>query len=152
MAARCSRPRAALQLDARTLDGGAKGAAMPDATAEFFEGLSKRGSEPMLGRTKATVRFDIADGGKTEHWLLGIDEGKLDVSHGTGDADCVISADKAAFDRVASGSTNAMASLLRGAIVVDGDPRLIVRVQRLFPAPTGMPETAGDRSVGKRRG
>jgi putative sterol carrier protein len=125
---------------------------MPDATAAFFEDLSKRGAEPLLGRTKATIRFDIADDGRTEHWLVGIDNGSLDVSHASGEADCIISAEKSAFDRVASGQTNAMASLLRGAIAVDGDPRLIVRVQRLFPAPTGMPKTAGNRSVGKRRG
>jgi putative sterol carrier protein len=124
---------------------------MPDATAAFFEDLSKRGPEPLLGKTKATIRFDIADDGRTDHWLLGIDHGALDVSHAEGEADCIISAEKAAFDRIASGQTNAMASLLRGAIAVDGDPRLIVRVQRLFPAPTGMPKTAGDRSVGKRR-
>jgi len=124
---------------------------MPDATAAFFEDLSNRGAEPLLGKIKATYRFDIADDGRTDHWLVGIDNGSLDVSHSAGDADCIISADKAAFDRVASGSTNAMASFLRGAITVEGDPRLIVRFQRLFPAPTGMPETAGDRSVGKRR-
>ena len=69
-----------------------------------------------------------------------------------GEADCIISAEKAAFDKVASGQTNAMASFLRGAMAVEGDPRLLVRMQRLFPAPTGMPETSGDRSVGKRRG
>jgi putative sterol carrier protein len=125
---------------------------MPDVTAAFFEDLSKRGAEPLLGKTKATIRFDIADGGRTDQWLVGIDNGALNVSRESGEADCVISADKAAFDKIAAGRTNAMASLLRGAIVVDGDPRLIVRVQRLFPAPTGMPETAGDRSVGKRRG
>ena len=124
---------------------------MPDATAAFFEDLSKRGPEPLLGKTKATIRFDIADDGRTDHWLLGIDNGVLDVSRASGDADCIISADKAAFDKVASGRTNAMASFLRGALIVDGDPRLIVRLQRLFPAPTAMPETAGDRSVGKRR-
>ena len=124
---------------------------MPDATAAFFEDLSKRGLEPLLGKTKATIRFDIADDGRTDHWLLGIDNGVLDVSRSSGDADCIISAEKAAFDKVASGQTNAMASFLRGALAVDGDPRLIVRVQRLFPAPTSQPETSGDRSVGKRR-
>ena len=125
---------------------------MPDATASFFEDLSKRGMEPLLGKTKATIRFDIADDGRTDHWLLGIDNGVLDVSRSAGDADCIISADKAAFDRVASGSTNAMASFLRGAIIVEGDPRLIVRFQRLFPAPTGERKTASSRVVGKRRG
>jgi putative sterol carrier protein len=124
---------------------------MADATAEFFKGLSTRGPEPLMGKTKATVRFDIADDGRTDHWLLGIDNGALDLSHSEGDADCVISADKASFDKVASGRTNAMAALLRGAIHVEGDPRLIVRVQRLFPAPVGMPDVSGDRAVGRRR-
>ena len=124
---------------------------MPDATADFFEGLSKRGPEPLLGNTKATVRFDIADGGRIDHWLLGIDDGRLDVSRDAGGADCIISVKKDAFDKVAAGRTNAMASFLRGALEIDGDPRLLVRVQRLFPAPVGMPETSGDRSVGKRR-
>jgi len=124
---------------------------MPDTTAEFFEGLAQRGPEPLLGKTKATIRFDIADGSRTDHWLLGIDDGNLDVSRAAGDADCIISVEKDAFDRVATGRTNAMASFLRGALVLDGDPRLLVRVQRIFPAPVGMPETSGDRSVGKRR-
>jgi putative sterol carrier protein len=124
---------------------------MADATAEFFEGLSTRGSEPLLGKTKATVRFDIADDGRTDQWLVGINDGALDVSHAAGDADCVISADKASFDKVASGRTNAMAALLRGSINVEGDPRLIVRVQRLFPAPVGMPDVSGERAVGRRR-
>ncbi len=124
---------------------------MPDATADFFEGLSKRGPEPLLGNTKATIRFDIADGARIDHWLLGIDDGRLDVSRDEGGADCIISVKKDAFDKVATGQTNAMASFLRGALEVDGDPRLLVRVQRLFPAPVGMPQTSGDRSVGKRR-
>jgi putative sterol carrier protein len=125
---------------------------MSDATAEFFKGLAARGPEPLLGKTKATIRFDIADDGATDHWLVGIDSGSLSVSRAASEADCIISADKAAFDKVASGQTNAMASFLRGAMVVDGDPLLLVRMQRLFPAPTGMPETSADRSVGKRRG
>ena len=41
-----------------------------------------------------------------------------------------------------------MAAALRGAMVLDGDPRLLIRVQRLFPAPVGMPESTGPRSMG----
>ena len=55
---------------------------------------------------RATVRFDIVDGGRTDHWLLAIDDGALDVSRAaTSGADCVISANKADFDQVASGQT-----------------------------------------------
>ena len=35
---------------------------MADVTADFFDDLSKRGQEPLLGKMRATVRFDIADG------------------------------------------------------------------------------------------
>jgi putative sterol carrier protein len=124
---------------------------MADATAEFFDGLSRRGHEPLLGKLRATVRFDIVDGKRTDHWMLGLDDGDLAVSRSDGDADCVIQADKAAFDKVASGRTNAMAAYLRGALTLDGEPRLLVRLIRLFPDPVGTPEASGDRAVGKRR-
>jgi putative sterol carrier protein len=124
---------------------------MANATAAFFEGLSARGREPLLGSVRATIRFDIVDGRRADHWLLGLDDGAIDVSHADGEADCIITADKAAFDRVASGRTNAMSAYLRGALTVEGEPRLLVRVQRLFPPPVGMPEGSRGRDVGKRR-
>jgi putative sterol carrier protein len=125
---------------------------MADATAAFFASLSTRGREPFLGRMRATVRFDVVEGERrTDHWLVGIRDGVIDVAHSDGEADCVLRAEKAAFDDIAAGRTNAMAALLRGALEIDGDPQLLVRVQRLFPAPMGMPKTAGDRSVGRRR-
>jgi putative sterol carrier protein len=124
---------------------------MADATAEFFDGLTRRGQEPLLGKLRATVRFDIVDGKRIDHWLLGLKDGVIDVSRADGDADCILTSDKAAFDRVASGRTNAMAAYLRGALTLEGEPRLFVRLQRLFPPPQGMPEVSGDRAVGKRR-
>jgi putative sterol carrier protein len=124
---------------------------MADATAEFFDGLSTRGQEPLLGKVRATARFDIVDPKRTDHWLLGIDDGAINVSRSDGEADCILTAERAEFDKVASGRTNAMAAYLRGALAIEGDPRLLVRLQRLFPAPIGMPEVSGDRAVGKRR-
>jgi putative sterol carrier protein len=124
---------------------------MSDVTADFFDDLAKRGHEPLLGNTRARVRFDVVDGKVTDHWLLGVDNGAMTVSRGEGEADCVIRTDKAAFDRVASGRTNAMAAAIRGVFEVEGDVRLLVRIQRLFPAPVGMPEVSGDRAMGKRR-
>ena len=87
---------------------------MADATADFFDDLSKRGQEPLLGKMRATVRFDIADGDRTDRWLLSVHDGSLAVTRGDGDADCVITADKADFDLVATGRRNPMAAALRG--------------------------------------
>jgi putative sterol carrier protein len=124
---------------------------MADATGDFFDALSARGMEPLVGRTRATVRFDIAEGDLTDHWLVRIHDGAIEVTHADGEADSVIRSEKAAFDEVAAGRTNAMSATLRGALVMEGDPRLLVRVQRLFPAPVGMPANKGARSIGKRR-
>ncbi len=124
---------------------------MADATGDFFADLSKRGQEPLLSKVRATVRFDIVDGGRTDRWLLAIKDGALDVSRGDDEADCIIRANKADFDLVAGGHRNPMATALRGAMTMEGNPRLLIRVQRLFPAPAGMPESTGPRSMGKRR-
>jgi putative sterol carrier protein len=125
---------------------------MADATAEFFDRLQERGREPALGRTTATIRVDLADGPKTEHWLVAIKRGDIAVSHENTPADCVISADRAKFDDIAAGRLNAMAAALRGVLGIEGDASLLVRFQRLFPAPTAPPIGAADRTVGKRRG
>jgi putative sterol carrier protein len=44
-------------------------------------------------------------------------------------------ADRKLFGRMASGKVNAFAAVLRGAITIEGDPRLLVLFQRLLPGP-----------------
>ena len=82
-------------------------------------------------------RFDVVDGSRTERWLVTIEKGKLGVSRRNGAADAVLRADKAFFDRVVAGELNFMAAVLRGEVDVQGDPRLLVLIQRLFPRPSG---------------
>jgi hypothetical protein len=108
---------------------------MADPTAEFFEELRARGHDPLVEDATATVRFDVARGKHTDRWLLRIRKGDLGVSTGDGEADCVISADRTVFDGIVTGTVNTLAALLRGELVVDGDPDLLVLVQRLFPGP-----------------
>jgi putative sterol carrier protein len=104
-----------------------------DPTASFFDALAARGREPLLGNAKCIVRFDVVDRGKTERWFVTIDNAALSVSRRNASADCVVRADKALFDQLATGKKNAVAAVLRGDLAVEGDWRLLVRVQRLFP-------------------
>jgi putative sterol carrier protein len=108
---------------------------MNDATDAFFENLSTRGPEPLLENTTATVRFDITSGKQVDRWYLRINKGDLEVSRDEADADAVLGADRAAFNRVATGEANVLAALLRAEVLVSGDPDLVVLVQRLFPGP-----------------
>jgi putative sterol carrier protein len=106
-----------------------------DSVPRFFEQLGQRGHEPLLAKVTGRVRFDLVNGGRTDQWLMAIDKGSVKVSHEGGAADCVIRADSALFERLCRGEENAMAAVLRGALVCSGDVELLFAAQRILPAP-----------------
>jgi putative sterol carrier protein len=108
---------------------------MTDATTHFFNELGARGHEPGLERVSGTLRFDLTEGRRTARWVVAIDKGDIAVSRRNVKADCVVRATRDLFDRIASGAENAMAAVLRGAVILEGDRALLVPFQRLFPAP-----------------
>jgi putative sterol carrier protein len=108
---------------------------MSEATAQLFEALSNRGSDPLLAKARGTVRFDIVKGRATESWLVRIDKGNIKVSRGARRADTVFRGSRELFADLATGKENAFAARLRGAISVEGDMRLAVLFQRILPNP-----------------
>jgi putative sterol carrier protein len=106
-----------------------------DPTERFFAELEAREHEPLLRKATGTTRIEVVDGRRTRHWLVAVDKGDIAVQASRGAANCVLRADKAVFDRIVSGRLNAVAAVLRGDIAVEGDWRLLVRMQRLFPGP-----------------
>jgi len=111
-------------------------APVSDATADFFAELGQRKHEPLLVKATGTVRLDVLEGKKTDSWFVTIDKGDLTVSRKPSTADTTLRAQKALFDGVATGRLNAVAAMLRGEIAVEGDWRLLVLFQRLFPGPS----------------
>jgi alkyl sulfatase BDS1-like metallo-beta-lactamase superfamily hydrolase len=109
---------------------------MPDITAEFFDDLAQRGQEPLLRNASGTMRFDIADGKKTESWFVTIDKGDLTVSRSADAANSTLVTSKALFDRLASGKASAVAEVLRGTLTIEGDWRLLVLFRRILPGPS----------------
>jgi predicted lipid carrier protein YhbT len=114
-----------------------------DTTTEFFKELADRGHEPLWGKLRGTVRFDLRDGQQTDHWLVQMDSGDVTVSRAERAADCTIRAEKALFERLVRGEANAVAAVLRGAIVCTGDVELLLAIQRVFPGPPKKQQTAG---------
>jgi putative sterol carrier protein len=111
---------------------------MTEPTRAFFTRLAEE-QQPMLRSVSGTVRFDIADGERTEHWYVQIRKGDVTVSHDDGEAECVISADIGTFDEILCGQMNAMAAVLRGAVAMEGRVVLLTALQRLFPGSTEAP-------------
>jgi putative sterol carrier protein len=110
---------------------------MGDATAEFFEGLASRGHEPALEGSAGTIRFDVADGRRTDHWLVVIDRGDVSVSRELAEADAVLRTDPATLDAIVTGRMATLVAFLRGLATVEGDPQRVVVFRRMFPGPPG---------------
>lgn len=109
---------------------------MSSATTDFLAGLAARGHEPLLAKTRGRVCLEVIDGDVEDHSLVSIDNGDIDVVSGSVGADCTLRASREMFDRIVTGELNAVSAVLRGAVVVDGNWELLVRFQRLFPAPS----------------
>jgi hypothetical protein len=106
-----------------------------DGIVRFFGELGRRGHEPLLAKVTGRVRFDLVEGGRTDRWLVAVDKGDTAVSHKGGPVECTIQADRALFERLCRGEENAIAAVLRGALVCSGDVELLFAIQRLFPGP-----------------
>jgi putative sterol carrier protein len=107
---------------------------MADAMTEFMNDLGRRGHDPLLRKVNETVRFDLVNG-KTDRWLVRIENGDVTVSHRGGAADTVIRGSRELFDRMARGGANPVAAVLRGEVGWEGEWKSLVAVQRLFPGP-----------------
>jgi putative sterol carrier protein len=124
---------------------------MTSATEQFFAGLADRRHEPLLGSAAGTLRFDLANDGRTDHWLVRIAKGGLRISRGRSRADCTVLVNADQFEAIVTGRLNAMTAMLRGVLAVDGDYGLLVRFQRLFPPPVAAPAGSRERTAGRQR-
>ena len=127
---------------------------MVDATAKFFADLESDGHQPLLEKASGSLRFELTDGKAVERWRVDVRNGDVAVSHKAGAADCVLRAPKPLFDKLASGRENAMAAVLRGALIVEGNIDLLLAFQRILPSPprrrTAARSTSG-QPTGKAR-
>ncbi|ASW56366.1 SCP2 sterol-binding domain-containing protein [Plantactinospora sp. KBS50] len=113
-----------------------------NATTRFFEDLNRSQHEPLLQKVVGSVRFDLHEAARTEHWVLEIDRGKVRVSREDRETDLVVNSSPGMFEKLVRGEENTIAALLRGAITVTGNALLILRIERLFPGP---PNSLGPR-------
>lgn len=108
---------------------------MTNPTTEFLAELGRRGYLSIYENTQGRLRLDLTHDGDTDTWLVEVDNGRLRVSRTEADADCVIHADRAFFDRVVNGEANALSALLRGMIEIEGDLHLALMLGRVLPGP-----------------
>ncbi len=102
---------------------------MADSTREFFEGLEARVDESKTAGMTNSYVFDIEGAGT---WLVAVDDGKVSVTEGTGDADATISANEETFQKIASSELNATTAYMTGKLKIKGDMGAAMKLQKLF--------------------
>jgi putative sterol carrier protein len=102
---------------------------MAGSAREFFEGLEGRlDPSKTAGMTNSYV-FEI-DGAGT--WRVDVDDGRVSVAEGNGDADATIAASEDTFQQIAAGDLNATTAYMTGKLKVRGDMGAAMKLSRLF--------------------
>jgi putative sterol carrier protein len=114
--------------------------ATSDVVTQFFGAIERQGHVPTLKRCTGTVRFDVADGPRVDHWRLEIAKGDITVLRSDEPADAVVRADRAVVAGMLRGDVNPVAATLRGVVVVEGDWDLVLLCQRIFGSAEFAPE------------
>ena len=102
---------------------------MPDSVRNFFENDLPNIEPSKLGGMSKTYAFDIDGAGQ---WTVAIDDGRLDVSEGLGEADCTISASEETLLKITRGEQNATAAYMTGKLKIKGDMGAALKLQQLF--------------------
>jgi len=102
---------------------------MADAVQDFFANLeSKTDTEKTAGMSNSYV-FDIEGVGE---WKVDVDDGKVTVTEGGGDADVVISTSQETFEKIIAGDVNPTSAYMTGKLKIKGDMGAAMKLQKLF--------------------
>jgi putative sterol carrier protein len=107
----------------------------PGLAEKFFQELAHAGPQPLLARVSGSIRIEVVDGDTCERFRVDVQKGVVKVSRRNARADAVIRIQRALCDDIVTGRENAMAAMLRGELVPEGDLRLVMSFSRVFPGP-----------------
>jgi putative sterol carrier protein len=102
---------------------------MAETVQEFFANLESRAdASKTAGMTNSYV-FDIEGAGT---WKVDVDDGKVSVAEGGGDADATISASQETFEKIVAGEQNPTSAYMTGKLKIKGDMGAAMKLQKLF--------------------
>jgi putative sterol carrier protein len=96
---------------------------------EFFDTLESRADASKTAGMTHSYLFDIEGAGK---WTVSVNDGKVTVNEGGEDADAVITASEATFEKIVSGEQNPTSAYMTGKLKVKGDMGAAMKLQKLF--------------------
>ena len=102
---------------------------MADSAKEFFEALPGRVDTSKTAGMNNSYLFDVEGAGT---WFVSVDDGRVSVTEGAGEADCTISTSEENFQKMVSGDLNPTTAYMTGKLKIKGDMGAAMKLQKLF--------------------
>ena len=102
---------------------------MAETVQEFFQNSSPAPTPSKTAGMTNSYVFDIEGAGQ---WKVDVDDGKVTVTEGGGDADAVISASEETFEKIVAGEQNPTSAYMTGKLKIKGDMGAAMKLQKLF--------------------
>ena len=102
---------------------------MADAVKDFFANLESQADPTKTAGMSNSYVFDIEGAGQ---WKVDVDDGKVSVAEGGGDADVTISTSQETFEKIVAGDVNPTSAYMTGKLKIKGDMGAAMKLQKLF--------------------
>ena len=102
---------------------------MSESVQDFFQNLETRADPAKTAGMTNSYVFEIDGAGQ---WKVDVDDGKITVAEGGGDADAVISASEETFQKIVAGEQNPTTAYMTGKLKIKGDLGAAMKLQKLF--------------------
>jgi putative sterol carrier protein len=102
---------------------------MAESVREFFGGLETSVDESKTAGMNNSYLFDIEGAGQ---WVVQVEDGKVSVSEGAGEADTSIQASEENFLAITRGELNPTTAYMTGKLKIKGDMGAALKLQKLF--------------------
>ena len=102
---------------------------MAESVQEFFQTLESRADSSKTAGMSSSYLFNIDGAGQ---WKVDVDDGKVTVTEGEGDADAIITASEQTFQKIIAGEQNPTSAYMTGKLKVKGDMGAAMKLQKLF--------------------
>jgi putative sterol carrier protein len=103
--------------------------ASADAVKDFFANLESQADATKTAGMSNSYVFDIDGAGQ---WKVDVDDGKVTVTEGAGDADVTISTSQETFEKIVAGDVNPTSAYMTGKLKIKGDMGAAMKLQKLF--------------------
>ena len=100
-----------------------------DSVRAFFAELPTRTDASKTAGMNNTYLFEVEGAGT---WLVSVDDGRVSVTEGGGEADCTISASEENFAKMVAGELNPTTACMTGKLKIKGDMGAAMKLQKLF--------------------